>query len=477
MIPTASTLCGGVPQKLSKQTAHPNRSLFAVFSFSFLFSFFVFLTVFVGGFACFPFSSPSSFSLHFIVMMHFLFSLLFFTCLVSGSRQQAVRWPSEYCHGNASFVSLQRPGFSLLKVQLMTRHGDRTPINTMPRTELEVEWDCDLDFVASDTLINPMQMSGRAVRKAYMKNRESLPGNCALGQLTSIGAAQHQMLGKNFRRLYIEELGFLPSQINTTIMFLRSTDVPRTILSAYNFLEGVYPSDENPVPGNMLHLHVVEDPMDNSGGSNTLLCPKLAELFKKQQSSPDYVSYYNRTVAPLAKKYTQVWNLTSPISSSYMHKLNDIMRSRYCHGLPLPMDQADAEALMTAESYLSNLEVSSPQILSLSQYSFLREWVDRFNDTTDVTRFALYSAHDTSIREFLMALHAATLDLHWPPLAGHVALELWSDAAGNKYVAMQYDGQPRMMNTPCADVFCPWNDFVNLVESYKSSPSDCVVNH
>ncbi len=51
------------------------------------------------------------------------------------------------------------------------------------------------------------------------------------GQLTSIGLAQHKTLGKQFRDLYVTQYQLLDEQFRSNDIWIRSTDVPRTIQS------------------------------------------------------------------------------------------------------------------------------------------------------------------------------------------------------------------------------------------------------
>ena len=45
-------------------------------------------------------------------------------------------------------------------------------------------------------------------------------------------------MGKNFRASFVPAL--LPAQLDTTLMYVRSTDLQRTILSSYNLMNGMY---------------------------------------------------------------------------------------------------------------------------------------------------------------------------------------------------------------------------------------------
>lgn len=50
-------------------------------------------------------------------------------------------------------------------------------------------------------------------------------GNCLLAQLTRKGAYQHFKLGSIMRQVLVNKLGFLPNELNKTLIYVRSTDV------------------------------------------------------------------------------------------------------------------------------------------------------------------------------------------------------------------------------------------------------------
>ncbi len=70
---------------------------------------------------------------------------------------------------------------------------------------------------------------------------------------------QHQALGQSFRNTYVSDLGFLPKSLDAKLVRVRSTDVERTLLSAYNFLEGLYPSEK----GEVFNIETIDNDVDN----------------------------------------------------------------------------------------------------------------------------------------------------------------------------------------------------------------------
>ncbi len=352
----------------------------------------------------------------------------------------------------------------------MTRHGDRTPVNALPDALENVVWDCSLNLLASQVSFPEQQAPRRQWRKNYIRGREVLPGsNCMFGQLTERGAEQHRIVGNSFRDRYVPS--FLPPALNASLMYARSTDLPRTILSAYNFFEGLYPESQG--GPSLLTLNLIDSDRDTAALPNEALCPRLKKLYAEVYNSTDFVAYFEAKLGALTANYGALWNMT--LSSAFVSHLNDVLRSRLCHKMALPpsMSLQDAEQIIQVSNVLSYMAQSGAEVQSLATYPFLREWLDALQGVgeTQPAKFVYFSAHDSTIRLFLLTLHAS--DLRWPPLASHVVIELYSDAAGNKFVQLLYDGNVVKMLPPCADALCPLETFAQLVNSYKVDPKAC----
>ncbi|CAD6191790.1 unnamed protein product [Caenorhabditis auriculariae] len=99
----------------------------------------------------------------------------------------------------------------LLFVQALWRHGDRSPTKT---------WKTDGFQESSWTF-----------------------GGGGWGQLSPKGMTQHFKLGKLLRSRYIESMKFLPPVYDSKKIYIRSTDVNRTIISAMSNMLGMYGQD------------------------------------------------------------------------------------------------------------------------------------------------------------------------------------------------------------------------------------------
>lgn len=215
----------------------------------------------------------------------------------------------------------------------------------MPAKLENVVWNCSLNLAVSDTLNGSRQpATARLFRKRYMPGKEVLPGsNCQFGQLTSVGAEQHQALGAHLRARYVP--WFLPANFDPQAVWIRSTDLQRTILSAYNFIQGGFPGSATP---EVVDINVVDEDKDDTSGGNSRLCPRLGRLYAKQRNSTQYVKLWQSQLGDFAARFSATWNMT--ITPSFTYALNDVVRSRLCHNMPLPPGLGSADALQITKT-------------------------------------------------------------------------------------------------------------------------------
>lgn len=123
------------------------------------------------------------------------------------------------------------PDYTLRQVQIVFRHGDRTPMNEVKHAP--VTWTCSENTLQSlsDGASVASVNGDRSFRVLPEPGHQILAGNCSAGQLTSVGVAQHQALGAWLRAHYIDDLHFLSGDYQPDAVYIRSTDVPRTIQS------------------------------------------------------------------------------------------------------------------------------------------------------------------------------------------------------------------------------------------------------
>lgn len=78
------------------------------------------------------------------------------------------------------------------------------------------------------------------------------------GQLTERGRSQHLALGAALRKRYVQDLGFLPSTLDSEAVWVRSTNVPRTIQSAQSLIDGLFPAQGSSAPA-VTAIHTMDE--------------------------------------------------------------------------------------------------------------------------------------------------------------------------------------------------------------------------
>ncbi|KAF7283653.1 testicular acid phosphatase homolog [Rhynchophorus ferrugineus] len=144
----------------------------------------------------------------------------------------------------------------LRAVVVLYRHGDRSPLSSWPN-----------DDYFNDTSLWP---------DGY-------------GQLNNFGKERHYRLGQWLRERYD---GFLPARYNRNDIYIRSTDVDRTLMSAQSNLAGLYPPVGDQIWNNDIHwqaipVHTIPENLDEIVAA-AIPCPKHDRLKKELLKSEEF---------------------------------------------------------------------------------------------------------------------------------------------------------------------------------------------
>lgn len=369
---------------------------------------------------------------------------------------------------------------------LTTRHGDRTPVSLYPggSSSNDVEWRCNLTHLSSiDTGDAAQVQPGRLFRKRYLNDRQVLPGDCMFGQLTTKGREQHLTLGNSLRQVYVDKYGFLGKQFSSDEVWVRSTDVPRTIASAQSLLSGMYlPSDSQSTEVPAFDLHTIDAWMDNMT-PNTRLCPHLQQVYYELRQTPGWIAHM-REIAPLDAKIRSIFNLPSNASLDIIDAFDETY-ARICHGKRLPEGiNSLAQAIALNAQFEMAYFYNQTQVASaLGIGSFVAEQVARLeqavNGQAGGLKLAYFSGHDTTLWPLSFAYGFGSIE-YWPPYASHMEIELWQSRSGSRdfYVRFFFNGRPMPTlgcNTPGP---CPWNTFRQAIADVipPRFPQQCAQN-
>jgi hypothetical protein len=365
------------------------------------------------------------------------------------------------------------PGMELRFLIVTTRHGDRTPVGLYPGSGVnsnDVEWRCNLtQLSAIETGDEAFVQPGRLYRKRYLNQREVLPGNCMFGQLTAKGREQHIALGKSLRNVYVDKYGFLNPQFADSELWLRSTDVPRTIASAQSLLAGMYPPSSTGGAGvPVFDLHSIDAWRDNMT-PNEKLCPHLRQIYTNLMQTEPWIAHMHE-IAPLDAKLRAIFNVP-PNATIDIIDVFDETYARICHGKPLPGAVAPLEQLiaLNAQFEMAYFYNRTRTALTLNIGSFVAEQLERLeqarNGSAGGLKWILYSGHDTTLWPLSFAYGFGSIE-YWPPYASHMEIELWQSArTGEHFVRFLFNGRPRPAPGCASSEPCSWATFRAAIDN------------
>lgn len=335
----------------------------------------------------------------------------------------------------------------LIFAHVIYRHGDRTPINTYPNDP----WG----------------------------KREFWP--VGWGQLTNLGKQRHYELGQWLRKRYENLVNVTYSKDE---VYIRSTDVDRTLMSALSNLAGFYPPQGNQVWNSNIAwqpipVHTVPEKMDTVLAAKKP-CDMYEYLMKKLKRSEEFKA--------LDKELKGLYEYLTVNSGKEVNSMENVqyiynalfIESAFNFTLPEWTKEVypDKMAWVSARSFATST-YTRPLALFKSG-SLLKEMLDRFHNKT-ISKLKpnrslwIYSAHDTTVANMLNTL--GVFEYHNPPYTACIMLEL---RLINKkpYVSVFYKNtteEPQAMYLPKCGTSCALDKMYQLYEDVlpKDLEAEC----
>ncbi|EGG22583.1 histidine acid phosphatase family protein [Cavenderia fasciculata] len=295
------------------------------------------------------------------------------------------------------FKEYQPNGYHLKFMQVITRHGRRTPEST--RYPLEM-WSCNnIENLISDHTEKP---------------------TCAKGQLTVFGTKDLINVGRAYHTLLIDRLQFLSPQYTPSEIYIRSSDRERTISSARSLMHGLYGgsfAESNERSPRSSTFEIRPEPIENMYPRGSCqrfsflksLLPKHPVVLNDQKKSE--LAKFNQRVQAIfddakdddAPFYLQGWRSYAGLVNSF-----DCFKN---HGLPLPrgftQQVVERMYLEAAKEYKSMGLFPDMSVLGIGRFvgDLSRQMFAKANNEKSVhpLKFALYSAHDSTLASLLVA--------------------------------------------------------------------------
>ncbi|MED6238218.1 hypothetical protein ATANTOWER_013132 [Ataeniobius toweri] len=357
---------------------------------------------------------------------------------------------------HASSASL----YELKLVQVLFRHGARTPLRSIPEV-MEAQWvptlleappHTHINYVVTDLEGGPQPPS--PLEDNYRRN--ILSGGTFPGQLTKVGMQQLYELGERLRKTYIEETPFLSPTFIPTEVYVRSTNIVRTIESARCLIAGLFQQKQKDIVSILTTEAESEILYPNYHGCKllkVLLSPRWAEV----STLPGIAADLQSILSALGIEAHQHVDFIL---------IRDDMVARETHGLPSPPVLSSWRNTVEERAVDMICHLYEPrrrEKLQLSVGALFHMLLDNIEKKLEGSsaeanrKLFLYSAHDTTLIPCLMALEI--FDMKWPPYAADITLELHQNRkTGDTFVKVSYMGQDQLI-PGCSGVYCPLQEF------------------
>ncbi|XP_077335927.1 lysophosphatidic acid phosphatase type 6 [Lithobates pipiens] len=366
------------------------------------------------------------------------------------------------------------PDYELKLVQVVFRHGARTPLKPIPHNQ-QVEWSPTLLEAPEHTQFNytVTDLEGGPRPPSPFEERyrsHKLKGGTFPGQLTTIGMQQMFSLGVRLRKTYMEEQSFLSPIFNPSEVYVRSTNIVRNLESTRCLLAGLYQQkQEGPVT-------IVTDE-----ASSEILYPNYQGCHELKHRTSSRISDANNQpgMKDELKKLQQDLNIDNKEEVDFFLLLDNLLAEQV-HGFPFSLKykshlQKTEQRALNIVSYM--VGPNNREVLKLMVGPFLyilqRNMLAVTRNTPPAIpsrKLFLYAAHDVTLIPLLMAL--GIFDQKWPPYAADLTLELYQHRSSKAWFArLNYNGQEQVVKG-CRAGLCPLEDFLNAFSAYAMSPED-----
>eukprot|EP01084_Bolivina_argentea_P086175 155758_1 len=371
----------------------------------------------------------------------------------------------------------------LVYVQILARHGDRTPIKLVNKdktTEHRIwiptlshytllntnknssNYETENKEITIDEIFSWTNISSNLSRCFLINTENNWDSNAKqininnnntytkdikydhpwCGQLTKKGVNESNEFGKYLRNKY-------SSYLEQAKLHCQSTNFARTIQTMDSILNGMYESDDNNV--NQIPVHI-DIPNCVLRFPSSKICPLFAEKSKENELyvskklgwdnefikfKKDFLSFYNREIDDID------WNY---LAASSICRLEN--------KLDLPPENVITE--IEIKNYINYVFRRAMKIYSLDRdimrLSFavlINKFLNGMKNKSDT--FGIISGHDETIMLLLIAItNGEEVDFKWPKYLSAVIFEVWEKKLANKnierYVKVFYDKKIMKIN-------------------------------
>ncbi|CAK7270917.1 hypothetical protein SEPCBS57363_004350 [Sporothrix epigloea] len=407
-------------------------------------------------------------------------------------------------------------GLELQLVQVLMRHGERTPVS--PRFQhaglhpfwpycsavkqfraavLEDDQDPGVATVGSGgggAATKPMgTLAWKRRLETFAKdddtavlakgNRGELDALCDLGMLTDPGRATTLRLGQRLRQLYVDRLHFLPETLGPNdvdrLFYLRATPIPRALESMQQAFTGMYPDrDRSGAPITILSRALADEtlfPNDGNCRRFAALSRAFAQRTAERWNDSEELAYATKKIGkwmdPDAPRVAvdgrpRLSGVMDSINATLAHGPETRLPSEF-YGERLRHNIAKVALEEWFAGYHESLEYRTLGIGGLMGDLTARMLAQAEGAGTSgqngLFRFGLSGCHDTTLAAVLTSLgHQMPA---WPPFTSHLAVELFKKSASDASSASPVSPAP----SPSAPHSSGWSAYLPSFLSSKSA--------
>ena len=294
-----------------------------------------------------------------------------------------------------------------------------------------------------------------------------------LGELTAAGLQQEFELGKNLYLVYVKQNSLLPENYNSNNLYVRSSDLNRTLMSAQSALFGLYPLGSGPLLSPQepalpmryqpIPIHTIVESQDGVliPGHNQ---PEFKSLISKYVISSS--QWQERSIRYKAK--LQYWsNVTGmPIKDlTQVIPLGDNVYIRMLHGVAMPqgINNQDRNELIELANWAAS-NIFAPYEVGAYASKDLRSTIAKYlqsaSTSTSQLKYVLFSAHDSTLMAIMSAFRQPLKAI--PPYASDLRILLIKNEANKYYVQLKFNGNDIKLKG-CKDS-CSLSEFLEYLK-------------
>lgn len=328
----------------------------------------------------------------------------------------------------ASCTSIASANPQLVFVADLIRHGDRTPTEIIPTSPY-----------------------------AWPQG---------LGQLTAKGMQQEYQLGQKFRELYVKQFKLLPEHYERQTMYVRSSDMDRTLMSAESLLYGLYPTGTGPLmPFNYqpIPIHTIPTSQDTLLTATDADKKEFKLLFKKYVVKQKEWQQWQAKLQPNFKR----WSDLSGLKIDTLKDLTPLVGNyviRQIYHIPMPpgftaQDKKEFEDLYHWQHAFIFKQKPLAYFMGHTLVDQVTDYMQQVKQGKTPLKFVLFSAHDSTILG-VMSFMGVSLNEN-PHYASDVKFELYKEGKQQYFVKLTFNGKP--IDPPiCHKKLCSLEQFSKL---------------